>query len=365
MKHSFKQNGGFTLVELIVAIAVATIVTAAATTVLMLALRVNRQTGDTASQLITVRSLLTAMEKAAAEGNIKKVTADFDSWELIGDSEDKKIFSYDAAEQTISSNGVVILTGVYASSATYSENGLLTISIEIAGGTYSSSIFCRTGLSSGGETVEEGTIPTIPGDSTTESDSLQPGTLEYFISVLKSQYGSKGEILVNNLDGVMENSGVYYSEWYIGLDYDDLVDDAGWNPKTPWCACFVSWALEQAGMDDELDRKDANGRPIKWFAEVDDFMAYFNPEQESDTWSEAPSVGAIVFFDWNKDGDPQHVGVVLGVEKDVEDVDNDGDKDELITIYTIEGNSAGRVMIRCYPIDSQYILGYGVLPWAS
>ena len=138
-----------------------------------------------------------------------------------------------------------------------------------------------------------------------------------------------------------------------------------WNPKTPWCACFVSWALEQARMTPPVENPH-------WFAEVDDFMEYFNPPSEStdtasesDTWSEDPSVGAIVFFDWNKDGDPQHVGVVLGVEKDVEDVDKDGDEDEIITIYTIEGNSAGRVMVRSYSVDSQYILGYGVLPWAS
>jgi cell wall-associated NlpC family hydrolase len=66
-----------------------------------------------------------------------------------------------------------------------------------------------------------------------------------------------------------------------------------------------------------------------------------------------PKPGDLVFFDWIMDDtkDPQHVGVVLGVQ--------DG------RIYTIEGNSAGRVMIRSYPIDSQYILGYGVLPWAS
>ena len=101
MKHSFKKNGGFTLVELIVAIAVATIVTAAATTVLMLALRVNRQTGDTASQLITVRSLLSTMEKVASEGNIKGVVSDFDSWQLVdreltkdGDS-GRVVFGYD------------------------------------------------------------------------------------------------------------------------------------------------------------------------------------------------------------------------------------------------------------------------------
>ena len=87
MKH-FRKSGGFTLVELVVSIAVASLVTMAATTVLMLALRVNRQTSDTASQQNTVRALLTSMEKAATDGNIKKVVSKLDSWQLLKDDEE-------------------------------------------------------------------------------------------------------------------------------------------------------------------------------------------------------------------------------------------------------------------------------------
>ena len=344
MKRSFKQNSGFTLVELIVAIAVAAIVTAAATTVLVLALRVNRQTGDTASQLITVRSLLSTMEKVASEGNIKTVQADFNSWELI-DSDEKVVFSYDSEGQTISSHGTVVLTGVYASHATY-DKGLLTISIETSDGIYSSSVYCRTGLSSDGETVGEGSVPSIPGESTTDPDSLDPGTLAYFIAVLKSQYGSEGEIIGSAAGDVR-----YFSEWYIGTDnFNPAATGMSnlWNPKTPWCACFVSWALEKSGVPN-----------APRFAEVDDFMKHFVDETNGSAWydsdiqSDMLKPGDLVFFDWIVDNtkDPQHVGVVLGVQ--------DG------RIYTIEGNSAGRVMIRSYPINSQYILGYGVLPWAS
>jgi prepilin-type N-terminal cleavage/methylation domain-containing protein len=58
MKHTSKQNAGFTLIELVVAMAMAVIVTAAATSVLLMGLRVNRQTGDTATQQMTVRSVI-------------------------------------------------------------------------------------------------------------------------------------------------------------------------------------------------------------------------------------------------------------------------------------------------------------------
>jgi prepilin-type N-terminal cleavage/methylation domain-containing protein len=66
MKKAFNRNDGFTLVELIVAMAMAVIVTAAAPSVLLLGLRVNRQTADTASQQITVRTLLTTVENSAS-----------------------------------------------------------------------------------------------------------------------------------------------------------------------------------------------------------------------------------------------------------------------------------------------------------
>ena len=216
MRHSHKQNGGFTLVELVIAIAVAALVTAAATTVLMLALRVNRQAGDTASNQNTVRALLTAMEKAAAEGNIKNLESSFDSWVLKGDDE-REIFRYSSEKQSIYTNGTEILRDVYASHATY-VNGLLTISVETASSTYSYSVFCRTW---DGENVND-EIPNIPDTEQPEQGS----SLGAFLDILKSQYGSTGEILVEN-NGMMVSSGVYYSEWYINCDYDDTVDDAG------------------------------------------------------------------------------------------------------------------------------------------
>lgn len=388
MKHSFKKNGGFTLVELIVAIAVAAIVTAAATTVLVLALRVNRQTGDTASQLITVRSLLSTMEKVASEGNIKGVVSDFDSWQLVdreltkdGDS-GRVVFGYDSVSQTIYTNGTIdakiendklvydvkindatkVVEGIFASSVTLRDK-LLTISIETSDGIYSSSILCRVNApTAGGNTVEDGKMPE-PDKNQWKPDpdigDLKEKTVEYFLYILKSQYGSKGEILPyeslpkdTNAGSETENY-TYYSEWYIGTEnFNSAATGMSnvWNPKTPWCACFVSWALEKSGLPN-----------APRFAEVDHFMKYFENETYDSKWYDSkaqngeytPIPGDLVFFDWIVDNikDPQHVGVVLGVL---------GDK-----IYTIEGNSAGRVMVRSYSVDSQYILGYGVLPWAT
>ncbi len=312
--------GGFTLIELVISIAVATLVTAAATTVLLLALRVNRQSSQTAAKQYTVRSLLSAMENAASTGAVQSLKSESDHWELYAEGE-TPIFQYISKDQTISVNGAAVLEGVYASHATL-ENGLLTVSIENSEGAFSSSVYCRTIKT---KDVPEPTMPI----------EVEPtGKLESFLTVLASQYGSTGQIIYS--DGIAMDEAKYYSEWYIG----GYADHPGWNTKTPWCACFVSWALVQVGTH------GSDGHN-KWFAEVDDFMAYF---QQNKMWkADGAEIGDLVFFDWINDDvpDAQHVGVVIGFSEDEKQ------------IYTIEGNSAGRVAFRSYETDDWRILGYG------
>ena len=58
-----------------------------------------------------------------------------------------------------------------------------------------------------------------------------------------------------------------------------------------------------------------------------------------------PKPGEIIFFDWNVDGHPDHVGLVEKVENG--------------RIYTIEGNSKDECRRRDYPITSKYVHSYG------
>lgn len=352
MKPLRKSNAGFTLMELVVTIAIASIVTVAATSVLMLALRVNRQASDTASQQKTVRALLSTMEDAAADGNIKSLVSNFDSWQLVGESESEEtpptaIFEYDSDEQTIYAHGVSVLEGVYASHAVL-DGDLLTISVETAEGTYTSSIWCRLGMGADGDNVVEEGTPSVPD----QDDTTLTGTVSDFLDVLKLQYDSRGEIIYSEEKPKLENDPTYYSEWYIG----GYGNNPAWTSETPWCACFVSWALDQAGVAAPADHP-------RWYAEVDNFMAYFDGNGWHDSYAvleqqgmgaEAykPVAGDLIFFDWDADGDPQHIGVVLSLFKH---------EDGSYTIYTIEGNSAGRVAIRSYAIDDDRILGYGIL----
>ena len=70
-----------------------------------------------------------------------------------------------------------------------------------------------------------------------------------------------------------------------------------------------------------------------------------------------PIPGDYVFFDWDgrndPDGgkDPDHVGAVLCVEGNF--------------LYTIEGNSGGRVAVQRYDLNDKRIVGYGVLKWKT
>ena len=329
MKH-LRKNGGFTLVELVISIAVASLVTMAATTVLMLALRVNRQTADTATQQYTVRALLTTMEKAATNGNIKKVTSNLGSWQMLKgeEGENTPVFEYDAFNRQILSNGIVVMKDVYASNAIL-ENGLLSISLETREGIFETTVYCRLG-----SITLEGTTPTEP-------DKLET-PVDIFLAILLSQLNSDG-VIKNGLD-----AGKYYSEWYIGGYENDL----RWNPSTPWCACFVSWALVESNID---FIRPVNGQTVHWYSHVDEFMNHFKADVAGESWKpsgEIPPTGALVFFNFDDDSEADHIGVVYGTG-----TDDEGNE----IIFTIEGNSAGRVAVRSYPLTDGRILGYGVL----
>ena len=98
---------------------------------------------------------------------------------------------------------------------------------------------------------------------------------DVLVAIAQSQLGNEG--------------GKTYWRWY------------GFDSHVDWCAIFVSWCADQAGM--------------------------------------------IIFFDWEDDGASEHTGIVEKYE--------DG------LIYTIEGNSHDVCRRKWYAAEEKCIMGYG------
>lgn len=340
-----RNNSGFTMVELLVTVAVSSIVLAAAASLMLLGLRVHQTTQKEAGEQQTVRIVLSALEDLSASGKIYRVEPLSDGWQLQGKTADGTpgavLLRYNSGKLTSGTSGDQVLLDNLRGARVDLDGSLVTFTFATAAHSYSTSVFCRTGIEGDSvgkadaqEKLEELKKPNLPGAA--DLTDTEKAARFAFLQTLADQYGSRGEI--KNGD----NSYTYFSEWYI-RDYED---HPGWNQYTPWCACFLSWAADQK-------KASINGAPPR-FADVDRGMASF---KESGKWRapndevNMPIPGDYVFFDWDGGKDPDHVGAVLCVEGDF--------------LYTIEGNSGGRVAVNCYPKNDPRIVGYGVLNWKT
>lgn len=340
-----RNNSGFTMVELLVTVAVSSIVLAAAASLMLLGLRVHQTTQKETGEQQTVRIVLSALEDLSASGKISRVEPFSDGWRLLGKTADDGksgavLLRYKSGKLTSGTSGDQVLLDNLRGAQVILDGSLVTFSFSTAAHSYSTSVFCRTGIE--GDSVgkaeaqkklEELKTPNLPDAA--DLTEKEKAARFAFLQTLAGQYGSRGEII--------GGSG-YFSKWYIG-GYEG---HPGWNQYTPWCACFLSWAADQK-------KASIDGAPPR-FANVDEGMEKFkdgsygqwrNPNDEKNK----PIPGDYVFFDWDGDRDPDHVGAVLCVK--------DG------YLYTIEGNSSGRVALNCYPKNDPRIMGYGVLNWKT
>ena len=132
---------------------------------------------------------------------------------------------------------------------------------------------------------------------------------------------------------VGESNGEKYWSWY------------GFEGEVEWCACFVSWCGDQAGLI------EIGAMPR--FSLCSDGMAWFQSQGKWQDGGTTPSAGSLIFYDWDGDGVADHVGIVEKCENGV--------------VYTVEGNTTtgvNGVRIRGvwqhqYDVKSGYIMGYG------
>lgn len=333
-----RNNSGFTMVELLVTVAVSSIVLAAAASLMLLGLRVHQTTQKEAGEQQTVRIVLSALEDLSASGKISRVEPFSDGWRLLGKTADGKsgavLLRYNNGKLRSGGSGDQVLLDNLRGAQVILDGSLVTFTFATAAHSYSTSVFCRTGIEGDSvgkvEAQEKLTLP----DPTTLTDAEKKARFA-FLKTLADQYDSRGEIKGGS-------DYTYFSQWYI----DGYEGHPGWNQYTPWCGCFLSWAADQ-------QKASINGDPPS-FADVDEGMEKF---KDSRMWRERgdtnnkPIPGDYVFFDWDGKSDPDHVGAVLCVEGNF--------------LYTIEGNSGGRVAVQRYDLNDKRIVGYGVLNWKT
>lgn len=138
--------------------------------------------------------------------------------------------------------------------------------------------------------------------------------------------GTKGSPAMVELAAkqIGNRGGEPYWRWY------------GYNYRVEWCAAFISWLANELGYLNTLIPKTASvPTMVRWFRA--------NGQLQKKTYE--PKPGEIIFFDWNVDGHPDHVGLVEKVENG--------------RIYTIEGNSKDECRRKEYSITSKYVHSYG------
>lgn len=112
----------------------------------------------------------------------------------------------------------------------------------------------------------------------------------------------------------------------------------GFDGRVEWCACFVSWCADQCGY--------IESGIIPKFSGCVDGANWFKGNGQWKDRSYEPSTGDIIFFDWEGDGETDHVGIVEKCENGV--------------VYTVEGNSGDACRQKQYTVGSSSIYGYGV-----
>ena len=112
----------------------------------------------------------------------------------------------------------------------------------------------------------------------------------------------------------------------------------GFDGRVEWCACFVSWCANECGY--------IESGLIPKFAGCVDGSNWFKSNGQWQDRSYEPQAGDIIFFDWEGDGETDHVGIV--------------EKSENGVVYTVEGNSGDACRQNQYTVGSSVIYGYGI-----
>ena len=162
----------------------------------------------------------------------------------------------------------------------------------------------------------------LTGDGAFDTVSLALSQLAYHEGSGTAQLGGSGS-----------SSGNF-------TEYNYAYGKVGGTYGYAWCAAFVSWCLDTAGMADS-----AGGRFVSCTLWVEKLQSIGQYRTRSSGYE--PRAGDLIFFrSAGVSRASDHVGLVRYVK--------DG------RVYTVEGNSSDQVSLRDYNLKDTYIVGYGL-----
>lgn len=120
-------------------------------------------------------------------------------------------------------------------------------------------------------------------------------------------------------------------------------NDYGFSGRVEWCSVFTWWCYNNSDCSNVFPSKvDVNCAYCPSMVSYWKSVGKFGDKNYRDL---AP--GDCIYFDYENDGTSDHVGLVIGRDEE--------------WVYTVEGNSNDMVAERKYKLDSNMILGYGLV----
>ncbi|MER7133041.1 CHAP domain-containing protein [Streptosporangium saharense] len=212
----------------------------------------------------------------------------------------------------------------------YLARVILGTTIALSGGVIAAPAFADTPEQTS-VTVQNASADTAKTSLQTAAERLPKVTAQQILDIASRQIG-----VSENAQG----GGTKFQSWYMSTERarETTARDGGRiqdYANAPWCAMFVSWVGEQAGIRPTMGWDAYTVTHAKWF-------------KENGHWGTAPKPGAVVYFDWQGSKDIDGIDHVGFVKQD----NGNG------TITTIEGNTGnGKVEQRVRPTSQ--VVGYG------
>lgn len=142
----------------------------------------------------------------------------------------------------------------------------------------------------------------------------------------------------------MKNKIINLAIEQLGNDYNTYCKDMGYSYRIEWCACFISWLAKKLDITDIIPVDMSCNRQISKFKALGVWHTDKNFKS-----------GDILYYDWDKSGDADHVGIV--------------EKSEGNSLTVIEGNNGSypddRVRRREINSKSSVIFGYARPDYSS